>query len=287
MQTPVIYHDLKIAVITALQPDNTDYIQYCNNGSVGKGNLFLEENVLLYVLEGHLHFCYGNATHTVQQQQVAFLSKDTLIEYESAGEKCIFFLFVLKNELIIDFAKRARLTTTSRIMPEMVMVKDAGAWLQGYISSLQTYLLEKDLLSGSLVQIKLMELLFCLSISEQSILTQLLNVRERFRPDITRVVEDSIMTPMTLTQLARLAGRSVSSFRRDFLYTYNMPPCQWIRQKRLQKAQQLLISTTMTVSSICYTLGFESVAHFSRTFKAHFGCPPSELRTKRSHLPVV
>jgi len=57
-----------------------------------------------------------------------------------------------------------------------------------------------------------------------------------------------------------------------------MPPSQWIRKKRLEKAQELLTSTTMTVTDICYTLGFENIAHFSRLFKSQFGYPPSEFR---------
>ncbi|MBK6987910.1 MAG: helix-turn-helix transcriptional regulator [Bacteroidia bacterium] len=89
---------------------------------------------------------------------------------------------------------------------------------------------------------------------------------------------DSIWkTPITP---ARLAGRSLSSFRRDFISTYNMPPSRWIRIKRLEKSRELLSNTTMTVTDICYTLGFESVAHYSRIFKLHYGYPPSEIRLK-------
>jgi AraC-like DNA-binding protein len=59
-----------------------------------------------------------------------------------------------------------------------------------------------------------------------------------------------------------------------------MPPSQWIRQKKLDKARELLISTTMTVTDICYTTGFESVAHFSRLFKSQYGYCPTEFRMK-------
>ena len=47
--------------------------------------------------------------------------------------------------------------------------------------------------------------------------------------------------------------------------------------KELEK-QELLQSTNMTVTDICYTSGFESIAHFSRLFKSQFGNSPSEFR---------
>lgn len=278
MPAPVNCYDLENAVIAALKPGGVNAIQYCNNCKAGKGSFFLEENVLLFVLEGSSTFRYGNVTYNVKKQQVIFFSRDIVIECRSEEEASIFLFFVLKNELIIDFAKLARLTTTYKEMPGMVMVKDSSARIQRFIASLQTYFLEEECITDSLAQLKLMELLFCLSRNEQSILEQVLNVRERLRPNISHVVEENIMNSMTLYQLARLAGRSVSSFRRDFLSTYNMPPSRWIRLKRLEKAQELLRSTNMSISSVCYTLGFESVAHFSRIFKSQFGHPPSEFR---------
>ncbi|MBK7431497.1 MAG: helix-turn-helix domain-containing protein [Bacteroidetes bacterium] len=48
----------------------------------------------------------------------------------------------------------------------------------------------------------------------------------------------------------------------------------------MEKSRELLSNTTMTVTDICYTLGFESVAHYSRIFKLHYGYPPSEIRLK-------
>jgi AraC-like DNA-binding protein len=91
-------------------------------------------------------------------------------------------------------------------------------------------------------------------------------------------VEENIMNSLSLQQLAMMSGRSLSSFRRDFLAIYNMPPSHYIRQKRLEKARELLKSTTMTVTDICYTLGFENIAHFSRLFKSYFKSSPSEFR---------
>jgi len=162
----------------------------------------------------------------------------------------------------------------------MLMVSNPSIGLRRYIASIQLYLEDGITITDKLARIKLLELLLCLSGEDELILKEVLDIRQHFRPRITSVVEENIMNSLSLAQLARLAGRSLSSFRRDFLSIYNMPPSRWIRIKRLEKAQELLTNTSMTITDICYTLGFESVAHFSRIFKMHFRFPPSELRLK-------
>ena len=150
-----------------------------------------------------------------------------------------------------------------------------------FVESLEAYLLEAELIEEHVTRIKLLELLFNLAQSDQAILQQLMDLRTHYRADITTTVEENLMNAMPLPQLALLAGRSLSSFKRDFTAIYNMPPSTWLRQRRLEKARELLTNTTMNVTDVCYTLGFQNLAHFSRVFKSYFGFSPSKLRTPR------
>ncbi len=79
----------------------------------------------------------------------------------------------------------------------------------------------------------------------------------------TRIVEENITNAVSLKQMAYRPAKPVELQRRDFLFIYNMPPSKYIRLKRLDKARELLLGTNMAVSSICYTLGFESIAFFT------------------------
>ncbi|MTD71637.1 AraC family transcriptional regulator, partial [Flavobacterium sp. LC2016-13] len=54
-----------------------------------------------------------------------------------------------------------------------------------------------------------------------------------------------------------------------------------IRYKRLEKAKELLLSTKMSITEICYNLGFENIAHFSRLFKIQFSQTPTEYRMNK------
>lgn len=248
------------------------------------GTLFLEDNILLFATEGVINIRHGKLNYVVGKNQMAFLKKDILIEYETTNSqlpdkpKNEFILVSLKYELVKEFTKMAELSLIAKNEASCVTINTAGLQLSKYVDSLQHYFLQPEKIECSLIKIKLFELLFYLAGGDNQILEQVLDLREHYRSNITSTVEENIMNSLSLNQLAVLAGRSLSSFRRDFLAIYNMPPSQWIRKKRLEKAQELLSSTTMTVTDICYTLGFENIAHFSRLFKSQFGHPPSEFR---------
>lgn len=288
-ENPGVIHSSKMKCMPTITDNNKSYAQSIFNAetaitiqhfTAGHESFFLEENVLLFVKEGFVIFSYGENVYHVGKGQSIYLKKSILLQYYCEKDKTQALVFVLKTELVIEFAR----LTNLRAMPgkdiQVIQVSDTTPGFHSYISSLQPYLADRSYVIDSLCRIKLLELLFCIADNDPSLLAQMLQVRETFHPNITQVVEENIMNPLSLGQLARLAGRSISSFRRDFLSIYNMPPSKWIRLRRLEKALELLTSTNMAVSTICYTLGFENTAHFSRVFKSHFGHSPTGSRSK-------
>lgn len=75
------------------------------------------------------------------------------------------------------------------------------------------------------------------------------------------------------------SGISESTFRRNFRTRYGKPPVKYLTELRIFAAQKQLVSTRATVEQIALNCGFHDVKYFSRVFKKHFGCTPSELRT--------
>ncbi|MGZ8631551.1 MAG: helix-turn-helix domain-containing protein, partial [Actinomycetota bacterium] len=50
---------------------------------------------------------------------------------------------------------------------------------------------------------------------------------------------------------------------------------------RIDRAQQLLRETELTVTQICHRVGFNSLSHFTTTFRQHIGVSPSAYRRRR------
>ncbi|HEX6426321.1 MAG TPA: AraC family transcriptional regulator [Niastella sp.] len=289
MQTLKNNCDIKDIITKACTLKSAAAIQL-GSGQAMTGSFLPEQNILIFVLEGQFEFCYGETSYMAEKHQIAFLRKDVLIQYKTAATEqqisaVSFLLFVLNMQLVLEFAKLAHLEMMHFSSFERVVVDNSNNNTLAYMTALQAYLHDGRFITENLVRIKLLELLFCISGNNRRMLEQILQIRESYHMDITHIVEENLTNGMSLKQLAILSGRSLSSFRRDFLFIYNMPPSRWIRHKRLDKAKELLLSTNMPVTSICYTLGFESIAHFSRIFKSRFGCAPSDLRV--NHLQIA
>lgn len=82
----------------------------------------------------------------------------------------------------------------------------------------------------------------------------------------------------SVDSLARKAGYSVAHFSRLFTEHIGHSPRDYIVQRRIERAQQLLLDTPMTISQIADVLGYSSVFFFSRQFKQRVGMSPREYR---------
>ncbi|MDN3596813.1 helix-turn-helix domain-containing protein [Zunongwangia endophytica] len=81
-----------------------------------------------------------------------------------------------------------------------------------------------------------------------------------------------------LSLIAREVGASVSKMTLLFRRTYDESINEYHLRKRLEKAYFLIRDTSLSISEISEECGFISLAHFSRSFKKHFGVPPSKIR---------
>lgn len=86
----------------------------------------------------------------------------------------------------------------------------------------------------------------------------------------------------SIEKLARQAGYSVAHFSRLFTEHVGRPPRDYIVQRRIERACQLLRDTPMTISQIADVLGYSSVFFFSRQFKQRYGLAPSAYRREQS-----
>lgn len=82
--------------------------------------------------------------------------------------------------------------------------------------------------------------------------------------------------PLTLGQLAALAGMSVPTFHTHFKGITNQPPMQYVKSVRLHQARMLMVRQEMTAAAASHAVGYESASQFNREFKRLFGLPPAE-----------
>lgn len=269
----------------ALLLDGHSLIEQCAYNIDKEGTMYLQDNLLIFLLEGSIKITYGKQSFQVNKNEMLLLNKATLIKYKTSGNPSINNLFYchmisLKEDMIKSF-----LTSTDLKMIKHDFVGDLLSSVQpmddcliSFAHGLDPFFKNPEKVAPSQLRRKMMELLYDTAICSDAIFQQILHMQQPVRADLRDVVERHYASPIRLEDLAYLSGRSLSSFKRDFQQTFNVPPATWIREKRLNKAKEMLETTAMTVSDICYTLGFENVSHFSRIFKQYHGTMPTSLR---------
>jgi AraC-like DNA-binding protein len=85
--------------------------------------------------------------------------------------------------------------------------------------------------------------------------------------------------------LAKRCGMTTFRFSRLFKQTYGVGFVEFIQRKRMDKAEELLSNSEMSITSIAYAVGFQDPSYFARSFKQYFGCCPSDYRQNTAAQP--
>lgn len=112
--------------------------------------------------------------------------------------------------------------------------------------------------------------------SRKSITDQRLEDIEEY---VSRNLTDRSLSANTIAEACNISPRYLCYILKSAGYTFS----QLVWDKRLRKARKWLISPKMQnylVHEIASMAGYKSAAHFSRAFKATYGCTPSEYREK-------
>ena len=83
--------------------------------------------------------------------------------------------------------------------------------------------------------------------------------------------------------LANVAGVTVGGFSRAFKRHTGMTFVRFVNRLRIYTACQLLKSEPVSVTEICYQVGFNNVSNFNRQFFAQKGMSPSKFRALSEH----
>ncbi|MEV6251640.1 helix-turn-helix domain-containing protein [Nocardia sp. NPDC051929] len=86
--------------------------------------------------------------------------------------------------------------------------------------------------------------------------------------------------PLHLEELAAAAGVSKYHFLRAFAAVYGRTPAVYLAERRIERAQDLLRSTNLTVTEVCMLVGYSSLGSFSSKFRQLVGVTPSEYQAK-------
>lgn len=95
-----------------------------------------------------------------------------------------------------------------------------------------------------------------------------------------KLIDTQYWQPLDLNELARAANFSPYHFLRAFRRTFHVTPHEYLTRKRIEHAKKLLAESELTVTEICFQVGFESLGSFSTLFHKIVGWSPSIYRAR-------
>lgn len=101
----------------------------------------------------------------------------------------------------------------------------------------------------------------------------------RWWGEIDLYVEYHLDAKINVGELAAITGMSLSHFHRLFRRRCGISPGTYIRTRRVQRAQALMMRVDAKLAEIALECGFADQAHFSRVFKQVVGANPRTWRS--------
>ncbi len=101
-----------------------------------------------------------------------------------------------------------------------------------------------------------------------------------------QVMRTHLREPLALGDLASAAYLSPAHFNRVFRRQIGVPPGEYLTGLRLQTARQLLLTTSLSVTDICFEVGYTSTGSFTTRFTQLVGASPRHLRQRAHEFAV-
>lgn len=95
---------------------------------------------------------------------------------------------------------------------------------------------------------------------------------------LTEMIQNHPEDKPSIEHLADQLGLSQKKLQRGIRHVYGYSAHEFITNVRMELARELMETTDMNVSEICYNIGYSSRSHFSKVFRDRFGVLPSSYK---------
>jgi AraC-like DNA-binding protein len=94
-------------------------------------------------------------------------------------------------------------------------------------------------------------------------------------------VEARLDEPVSLADVAASAGLTRMHFAAQFRAATGLRPHEYLLRRRIERAQEMLVGTGMSLVDVALSVGFQTQSHFTSVFKRYAGQPPRAWRESR------
>jgi AraC-like DNA-binding protein len=244
---------------------------------------FVPEHLLAYQISGQTQIFHQRGEMVLEEGQVLLahrnqFAKSIKIPARDKEYKCL--SVVLSNERLRKFALDNEIFCEEKYQGRKNILFESDGFWKGYILSLLPYVEQRKSVSQKLAAMKVNEAIELLLQLQPELKSFLFDFSDPYKTDLEEFMVKNFHYNAPIENFAKLSGRSLSSFKRDFAETFNSAPSIWLKNKRLSEAYYLMKQKNKKPRDIYLDVGFENLSHFYTSFKQKFGMTPAEINQK-------
>lgn len=239
---------------------------------------FIDEHYFIYVVKGIVVLYDGSTYQELRAGQSCIARKNRLGRYYKMREdgELEKVILSLDTSFLKQFYDKHKTRVTKFEFTETCIPVDKSELLDNYIASLQQ-IYSRGQISEPFSDVKREELLLILLQQQPHLAGLFFDFGIPAKIDLEEFMVRNYTFNVSIQRFAFLTGRSISAFKRDFRQIFNETPSRWLVLKRLKEAYFLIAQKGLKPSDIYLDLGFETLSHFSFSFKKQFGLTPTAL----------
>ncbi len=123
-------------------------------------------------------------------------------------------------------------------------------------------------------------------LSKFILLENMLNADYKDVQKAVEYIDENLGNALSVEIITKNGCLSKNALYRGFKREFNMTVSRYITAKRIEKAENLLISTDMSIEDISSAVGFSTAAYFAANFKALKGVSPLKYRNSLQNKPI-
>lgn len=241
---------------------------------------FMEHNTLVLQVAGHFTLETASQTVSMRRGEMLLIRKNQLGQITKTplpGEDYETIVITLQEDFLRQIALEQRIQTQQKYEGPANILIPGNDFLEGYFQSIVPYVRNpEEKTTAAMGILKVKECVQLLLHTMPGLSRFLFDFSAPYKIDLEKFMLSNFHFNVPVEKFAQLTGRSLAGFKRDFHKIFDTPPRQWLLERRLMEARHLIEKKNQKPSAIYLDLGFESLSHFSHSFKKKFGKAPTE-----------
>jgi AraC-like DNA-binding protein len=244
---------------------------------------FVPEHLLAYQISGETHIYHRRRDMILREGQVLLarrnqFAKSIKMPGKDKEYQCI--SVVLSMARLRQFALNNDIAGEEKYEGKKNIILEPSGLLKTYFLSILPYVGQWQKVGKNLASLKVNEAVELLLHIRPDLRSFLFDLADPRKEDLEAFMLKNFHFNAPLESFAKLSGRSLTSFKREFALTFKTSPGKWLIDRRLSEAYYLIQQKNRKPQDFYLDLGFENLSHFYTAFKHKFGITPSEITQK-------